>query len=69
MKVVSIVGARPQFIKAAPLSKALREAGHTEFPMHTPILIEGWRVFSTMQAQVAGLIYRGVGQGELVIEA
>lgn len=35
MKVVTIVGARPQFIKAAPLSKALREAGHTEFLLHT----------------------------------
>ena len=29
------VGARPQFIKAAPVSKALREAGHTEFLVHT----------------------------------
>ena len=35
MKIVTIVGARPQFIKAAPLSKALREAGHTEFLLHT----------------------------------
>jgi UDP-N-acetylglucosamine 2-epimerase len=35
MKVVTIVGARPQFIKAAPVSKALREAGHTEFILHT----------------------------------
>lgn len=35
MKVVTIVGARPQFIKAAPVSKALREAGHTEFLLHT----------------------------------
>ena len=35
MKVVTIVGARPQFIKAAPISKVLREAGHTEFLLHT----------------------------------
>lgn len=35
MKVISIVGARPQFIKAAPVSKALREASHQEFLMHT----------------------------------
>ena len=35
MKVVSIVGARPQFIKAAPISRALRAAGHEEFLVHT----------------------------------
>jgi UDP-N-acetylglucosamine 2-epimerase len=35
MKIVSIVGARPQFIKAAPVSKALRAAGHQDFILHT----------------------------------
>lgn len=35
MKIVTIVGARPQFIKAAPVCRALREAGHTEFLVHT----------------------------------
>jgi len=35
MKIVSILGARPQFIKAAPVSKALREAGHQDFILHT----------------------------------
>ncbi|HEX9092829.1 MAG TPA: UDP-N-acetylglucosamine 2-epimerase (non-hydrolyzing) [Coriobacteriia bacterium] len=34
MKVVSIVGARPQFIKAAPVCRALRER-HTEILVHT----------------------------------
>ncbi|MEM2001807.1 MAG: UDP-N-acetylglucosamine 2-epimerase (non-hydrolyzing) [Candidatus Methanomethylicaceae archaeon] len=33
--VCSIVGARPQFIKAAPVGKALRAAGHTEILVHT----------------------------------
>ncbi|MBM4430582.1 MAG: UDP-N-acetylglucosamine 2-epimerase (non-hydrolyzing), partial [Chloroflexi bacterium] len=35
MKVVSVVGARPQFIKEAPVGKALRVAGHTEVLVHT----------------------------------
>jgi len=34
MKVLTVVGARPQFIKAAPVSRALRE-GHTEILVHT----------------------------------
>ena len=35
MRVLTVVGARPQFIKAAPVSHALRTAGHTEFLVHT----------------------------------
>lgn len=34
MKIVSIVGARPQFIKATAVSRAIREA-HTEVLVHT----------------------------------
>jgi UDP-GlcNAc3NAcA epimerase len=34
MKVISIVGARPQFIKAAPVSRALRQVAH-EVLVHT----------------------------------
>ena len=35
MKVFSVVGNRPQFIKAAPLSAALAEAGIEEVVLHT----------------------------------
>lgn len=35
MKIVTIVGARPQFIKAAPVSQMIRERGMTEFLIHT----------------------------------
>src|SRR5947207_9394604 len=35
MKVLSVVGNRPQFIKSAPLSAALRDAGVDEIALHT----------------------------------
>ncbi|MGB2953834.1 MAG: UDP-N-acetylglucosamine 2-epimerase (non-hydrolyzing) [Gaiellaceae bacterium] len=35
MRVLSVVGNRPQFIKSAPLSTALREAGIEEVTLHT----------------------------------
>jgi len=35
MQVTSIVGARPQFIKSAPVSRALQAAGHEEYLIHT----------------------------------
>jgi len=34
LKVISVIGARPQFIKAAPLSRALRRR-HQEYLIHT----------------------------------
>lgn len=34
-KVLTVVGARPQFIKASPVSKALRSAGCEEYLVHT----------------------------------
>ncbi len=35
MRIASVVGARPQFIKAAMVGAALREAGHVELLIHT----------------------------------
>jgi UDP-GlcNAc3NAcA epimerase len=35
MKIVSVVGARPQFIKSAPVSLAIKEAGFHEYLVHT----------------------------------
>jgi len=35
MKILTVLGARPQFIKAAPVSRALRGAGIAEFLVHT----------------------------------
>lgn len=35
MNLLTVVGARPQLIKAAPVTRALREAGHEEILVHT----------------------------------
>lgn len=35
LKFLTVVGARPQFIKAAPMGRALRAAGHEECLVHT----------------------------------
>ena len=35
MRILTVVGARPQFIKAAPVSRSLRKAGHEEILVHT----------------------------------
>lgn len=35
MKVLSVVGARPQFIKLSPVDTALRQAGHEHIIVHT----------------------------------
>lgn len=35
MKIISVVGARPEFVQSEPVCRALRAAGHTELLVHT----------------------------------
>ena len=35
MKILTVLGARPQFVKAAPVCSAIQEAGHEEVLIHT----------------------------------
>ena len=35
MKIITVIGARPQFIKSAPVSKAIANAGYQEYLIHT----------------------------------
>ncbi len=35
MRVISVVGARPQFVKLAPIDRAIRAAGHEHVIIHT----------------------------------
>lgn len=46
MKIVSIVGARPEFIQSAPVSRALREGGH-----HQEILVHTGQHYDYLMSQ------------------
>lgn len=65
MKVLTVVGARPQFIKAAPVSKMLRVAGHTEVLVHTGQHYDKnmSAVFFTELAIAAPDYHLGIGSG------
>ncbi|MGV9195198.1 non-hydrolyzing UDP-N-acetylglucosamine 2-epimerase [Microbacterium sp. MC2] len=65
MKIVSVVGARPQFVKLAPIDKAARAAGVEHVIVHTgqhydPMLSD---VFFTELGISAPDVHLGVGSG------
>jgi len=55
MRILSVVGNRPQFIKSAPLSLALRDAGIDEVVLHTG---QHW------DASLSGIFFDELGLGE-----
>lgn len=65
MKVVTVVGARPQFVKAAPVSRALRAGGHEELLVHTGQHFDDLmsKVFFEELALPAPDVDLGVGSG------
>jgi UDP-N-acetylglucosamine 2-epimerase len=67
MKIVTIVGARPQFIKAAPVSKALREAGHTEFILHTGQHYD-YGMSQALRCQVSGARKKSVISDQYLVQ-
>ncbi|MGI8392672.1 non-hydrolyzing UDP-N-acetylglucosamine 2-epimerase [Leucobacter sp. W1038] len=65
MKVLSVVGARPQFVKLAPIDHAMREAGVEHVIVHTgqhydPMLSD---VFFTELGISAPNVHLGIGSG------
>ena len=65
MKIVSVVGARPQFIKSAPVSKAIREAGYHEYQVHSGQHYDYGmsRVFFEELGMIEPAINLGIGSG------
>ena len=65
MKVVSVVGARPQFVKLAPVSAALEDAGHDHVIVHTGQHYDSRMsdVFFEQLAIPAPAVHLGVGSG------
>lgn len=64
MKIVTVVGARPQFIKAAPLSRAFADAGLDEYLVHTgQHYDEGMSALFFEELGVTPDIDLGVGSG------
>lgn len=65
MKVVSVVGARPQFVKLAPVSAALEAAGHDHVIVHTGQHYDSRMsdVFFDQLGIPAPAVHLGVGSG------
>ena len=71
MKVATIIGARPQFIKSAPVSAALHEFGIKEFTIHTgqhydTNMSEVFFIEMKMPQPNYRLNCGGVGHGEMI---
>jgi len=65
MRVASVVGARPQFIKAAPVSRAMRQLGVDELLVHTGqhYDVEMSQVFFQQLGLPEPTVNLGVGSG------
>jgi len=65
MKIASVIGARPQFIKSALVSKAIVEAGYLEYKIHTGqhYDYDMSQVFFEELGLIAPSINLGIGSG------
>ena len=65
MRILTAVGTRPQLVRGAPVSRALREAGHEEILLHTGQHYDG--ALTAILPEGAGLpapaVSLGVGSG------
>ena len=65
MKVINVVGARPNFMKVAPLHRAFQEAGHESLIVHTGQHYDEKMsdIFFTQLEMPESDVYLGVGSG------
>lgn len=66
MKIFTVVGARPQFIKAFPVCQALQEAGYEEYLVHTGQHYDHQmsRIFFDEMGIPKPMVNLGIGSGQ-----